>query len=107
VVSILTGSDRAIGGEMTANLLVKKITFTGRTEAGKVLLEQGAHTVKKVSMELGGNSPFIVFDDADLDRAVPDAMLAKHRNSGQTCIYTNRFLVVRHRDYASLTAGWG
>ncbi len=93
VVSILTGSARAIGGEMTGNPLVKKITFTGSTEVGKVLLEQAAGTVKKVSMELGGNAPFIVFDDADLDRAVAGAMLAKYRNSGQTCICTNRFLV--------------
>ncbi|AYO82559.1 NAD-dependent succinate-semialdehyde dehydrogenase [Methylobacterium brachiatum] len=92
-VSILTGSARAIGGEMTGNPLVKKITFTGSTEVGKVLLEQASHTVKKVSMELGGNAPFIVFDDADLDRAVAGAMLAKYRNSGQTCICTNRFLV--------------
>ena len=93
VVSILTGSARAIGGEMTANPLVKKITFTGSTEVGKILLEQAASTVKKVSMELGGNAPFIVFDDADLDRAVEGAMAAKFRNSGQTCICTNRFLV--------------
>ena len=93
VVSILTGSSRAIGGEMTGNPLVRKITFTGSTEVGKVLLEQASHTVKKVSMELGGNAPFIVFDDADLDRAVAGAMLAKFRNSGQTCICTNRFLV--------------
>ncbi len=92
-VSILTGSARAIGGEMTGNPLVKKITFTGSTEVGKVLLEQASHTVKKVSMELGGNAPFIVFDDADLDKAVAGAMLAKYRNSGQTCICTNRFLV--------------
>ncbi len=93
LVSILTGSARAIGGEMTSNPLVKKITFTGSTEVGKILLEQAAGTVKKVSMELGGNAPFIVFDDADLDRAVEGAMLAKFRNSGQTCICTNRFLV--------------
>ena len=93
VVGILTGSARAIGGEMTANPLVRKITFTGSTEVGKILLAQAAGTVKKVSMELGGNAPFIVFDDADLDRAVEGAMLAKFRNSGQTCICTNRFLV--------------
>ena len=78
---------------MTGNPLVKKITFTGSTEVGKVLVEQAAQTVKRVSMELGGNAPFIVFDDADLDRAVAGAMLAKYRNSGQTCICTNRFLV--------------
>jgi succinate-semialdehyde dehydrogenase / glutarate-semialdehyde dehydrogenase len=93
LVSILTGPARAIGGELTSNPLVKKVTFTGSTEVGKVLLEQAAGTVKKVSMELGGNAPFIVFDDADLDRAVAGAMLAKFRNSGQTCICTNRFLV--------------
>ncbi len=93
LVSILTGPARAIGGELTSNPLVKKVTFTGSTEVGKVLLKQAAETVKKVSMELGGNAPFIVFDDADLDRAVAGAMLAKFRNSGQTCICTNRFLV--------------
>jgi len=93
LVSILTGPARAIGGELTSNPLVKKITFTGSTEVGKVLLQQAAGTVKKVSMELGGNAPFVVFDDADLDRAVAGAMLAKFRNSGQTCICTNRFLV--------------
>ncbi|WP_449410151.1 NAD-dependent succinate-semialdehyde dehydrogenase [Methylobacterium komagatae] len=93
LVSILTGPARAIGGELTGNPLVKKVTFTGSTEVGKVLLKQAAETVKKVSMELGGNAPFIVFDDADLDRAVAGAMLAKFRNSGQTCICTNRFLV--------------
>ena len=93
VVNIVTGSARAIGAELTANPLVRKITFTGSTEVGKVLLQQAAGTVKKVSMELGGNAPFIVFDDADLDRAVAGAMLAKYRNSGQTCICTNRFLV--------------
>lgn len=93
VVNIITGSAREIGGEMTSNPLVKKITFTGSTEVGKVLLEQAAKTVKKVSMELGGNAPFIVFDDADLDRAVAGAMAAKYRNSGQTCVCTNRFIV--------------
>ncbi|WP_342164253.1 NAD-dependent succinate-semialdehyde dehydrogenase [Methylobacterium sp. SD21] len=93
LVSILTGPARAIGGELTGNPLVKKVTFTGSTEVGKILLQQAAGTVKKVSMELGGNAPFIVFDDADLDRAVAGAMLAKFRNSGQTCICTNRFLV--------------
>ncbi|MEE7479006.1 NAD-dependent succinate-semialdehyde dehydrogenase [Methylobacterium hispanicum] len=93
LVSILTGSARAIGGELTGNPLVKKITFTGSTEVGKILMSQAAGTVKKVSMELGGNAPFIVFDDADLDRAVEGAMLAKYRNSGQTCVCTNRVLV--------------
>jgi succinate-semialdehyde dehydrogenase/glutarate-semialdehyde dehydrogenase len=93
VVNILTGSARAIGAELTTNPLVKKITFTGSTEVGKVLLEQAAATVKKVSMELGGNAPFVVFRDADLDRAVSGAIAAKYRNSGQTCVCTNRFLV--------------
>ncbi|MBE7200461.1 MAG: NAD-dependent succinate-semialdehyde dehydrogenase [Parafilimonas terrae] len=93
VVSVITGEARAIGAEMTGNPLVKKITFTGSTGIGKLLMRQSADTVKKVSMELGGNAPFIVFDDADLDRAVEGAMLAKFRNSGQTCICTNRFLV--------------
>ncbi len=93
VVNILTGAARQIGGELTSNPLVKKITFTGSTEVGKQLAEQAARTMKKVSMELGGNAPFIVFDDADLDRAVEGAMVAKYRNAGQTCVCTNRFLV--------------
>ncbi|KQP40960.1 NAD-dependent succinate-semialdehyde dehydrogenase [Methylobacterium sp. Leaf104] len=93
LVSILTGSATGIGGAMTGNPLVKKITFTGSTGIGKLLMGQAAGTVKKVSMELGGNAPFIVFDDADLDRAVAGAMASKFRNSGQTCICTNRFLV--------------
>jgi succinate-semialdehyde dehydrogenase/glutarate-semialdehyde dehydrogenase len=93
VVNILTGSAREIGAELTSNPAVKKITFTGSTEIGKLLMEQAATTVKKVSMELGGNAPFIVFDDADLDRAVEGAMIAKYRNAGQTCVCTNRFLV--------------
>src|SRR5690606_38835959 len=78
---------------LTSNPLVKKITFTGSTEVGKQLAEQAARTMKKGSMELGGNAPFIVFDDADLDRAVEGAMVAKYRNAGQTCVCTNRFLV--------------
>lgn len=93
VVNILTGSARAIGGEITSNPLVRKITFTGSTPIGKLLVEQSAKTLKRVSMELGGNAPFIVFDDADLDRAVEGALIAKYRNSGQTCVCTNRFLV--------------
>jgi succinate-semialdehyde dehydrogenase / glutarate-semialdehyde dehydrogenase len=93
VVNIVTGSASEIGKELCTNPLVKKITFTGSTEVGKVLIEQSASTVKKVSMELGGNAPFLVFDDADLDRAVEGAMLAKYRNSGQTCVCTNRFFV--------------
>ncbi|MGL4290767.1 MAG: NAD-dependent succinate-semialdehyde dehydrogenase [Phreatobacter sp.] len=93
VVNVLTGSASAIGGELMDNPLVRKITFTGSTPIGKKLVEQSAKTLKKVSMELGGNAPFIVFDDADVDRAVEGAMIAKYRNSGQTCVCTNRFLV--------------
>src|SRR5690606_11676000 len=77
--------------ELCDNPLVRKITFTGSTEVGKKLLERAAGTVKKVSMELGGNAPFLVFDDADIDRAVQGAITAKDRNSGQTCVCTNRF----------------
>jgi succinate-semialdehyde dehydrogenase / glutarate-semialdehyde dehydrogenase len=93
VINIVTGPASEIGGEITKNPLVRKITFTGSTEVGKVLIRQAAGTVKKVSMELGGNAPFIVFDDADLDRVIPGAMLSKYRNSGQTCVCTNRFYV--------------
>ena len=93
VVNIVTGASAAIGDEICANPLVRKITFTGSTEVGKVLLRKAADGVKKVSMELGGNAPFIVFDDADIDRAVEGAIAAKYRNSGQTCVCTNRFLV--------------
>jgi succinate-semialdehyde dehydrogenase / glutarate-semialdehyde dehydrogenase len=93
VLNILTGPATEIGGEITKNPLVRKITFTGSTEVGKILIRQAAGTVKKVSMELGGNAPFIIFDDADLDRAIPGAILSKFRNSGQTCVCTNRFYV--------------
>ena len=93
VVNIVTGSAAPIGDELCANPLVKKITFTGSTPVGKMLIAKSAATVKKVSMELGGNAPFIVFDDADLDRAVAGGILAKYRNSGQTCVCTNRFFV--------------
>jgi len=93
VVNIVTGSAGAIGGELTANPTVKKITFTGSTEVGKLLMAQSAATVKKVSMELGGNAPFIVFEDADLDAAVVGAMASKYRNTGQTCVCVNRLLV--------------
>ncbi len=93
VVNIVTGSAGEIGDEICSNPLVKKITFTGSTEVGKLLIEKSASTVKKVSMELGGNAPFLVFDDADIDRAVEGAMVAKYRNSGQTCVCTNRFFV--------------
>ncbi|TDJ39376.1 MAG: NADP-dependent succinate-semialdehyde dehydrogenase I [Gammaproteobacteria bacterium] len=90
VFNVVTGSAAAIGRELTANPTVRKLTFTGSTEIGKQLLAEAAATVKKVSMELGGNAPFIVFDDADLDAAVEGAMQSKYRNSGQTCVCTNR-----------------
>jgi succinate-semialdehyde dehydrogenase/glutarate-semialdehyde dehydrogenase len=93
VFSVITGSASAIGDEMTANPLVRKLTFTGSTEIGKQLMAQCAATVKKVSLELGGNAPFIVFDDADLDAAVEGAIASKYRNTGQTCVCTNRLLV--------------
>jgi succinate-semialdehyde dehydrogenase/glutarate-semialdehyde dehydrogenase len=91
VVNILTGSASAIGGEMTSNPTVRKITFTGSTPIGKMLIKQAADTVKRVSMELGGNAPFLIFDDADLDKAVEGAIGSKYRNSGQTCVCANRF----------------
>jgi succinate-semialdehyde dehydrogenase/glutarate-semialdehyde dehydrogenase len=93
VLNVITGSAREIGEELTSNPAVRKITFTGSTEVGKMLLVQAAATVKKVSMELGGNAPFIVFDDADLEAAVEGAMLSKYRNSGQTCVCANRIYV--------------
>ena len=92
-VNIVTGSAGKIGGEITSHRLVRKITFTGSTSIGRVLMEQAARTVKKVSMELGGNAPFLVFDDADIDQAVEGAIASKYRNSGQTCVCTNRFYV--------------
>jgi succinate-semialdehyde dehydrogenase / glutarate-semialdehyde dehydrogenase len=93
VVNILTGDSAAIGGEMTSNPLVRKITFTGSTQIGKKLMQQSAGTLKKLSLELGGNAPFIVFDDADLDAAVQGALASKYRNTGQTCVCANRLLV--------------
>ena len=96
VFSVVTGDAEdapAIGGEMTSNPLVRKLGFTGSTEVGKLLMRQCADQVKKVSLELGGNAPFIVFDDADLDVAVAAALVCKFRNSGQTCISANRMLV--------------
>ncbi|MBI1263020.1 MAG: succinate-semialdehyde dehydrogenase [Rhizobiales bacterium] len=93
LLSVITGKAGAIGGEMTASDIVRKVTFTGSTEIGKKLMEQSASTVKKIALELGGNAPFIVFDDADLDAAVEGAVASKYRNTGQTCICTNRFLV--------------
>ncbi|KFJ13865.1 succinate-semialdehyde dehydrogenase family protein [Delftia acidovorans] len=93
VFSVITGSSRAIGGVLTASMAVRKLTFTGSTEVGRVLAEQCAPTLKKMSLELGGNAPFIVFDDADLDAAVEGAMASKYRNTGQTCVCANRLLV--------------
>lgn len=94
VLNIIVGDDAAaIGGEMTSNAEVKKITFTGSTAVGKKLLEQSAPSVKKVTLELGGNAPFIVFDDADIDAAVVGAIASKFRNAGQTCVCANRFYV--------------
>lgn len=93
VVNIVTGSARAIGSAIMQDPRVKKVTFTGSTEVGKTLIRQSADTVKKVSMELGGNAPFIVFDDADLDAAIQGALISKYRNMGQTCVCTNRFYV--------------
>jgi succinate-semialdehyde dehydrogenase / glutarate-semialdehyde dehydrogenase len=93
VFNVITGGAKEVGGELTANDLVRKLSFTGSTEVGKILLKQCADTVKKVSMELGGHAPFIVFDDADVDAAVKGAMACKFRNSGQTCVCTNRIYV--------------
>jgi succinate-semialdehyde dehydrogenase / glutarate-semialdehyde dehydrogenase len=94
VFNVVTSSQPAkVGGELTGNPLVRKFSFTGSTEIGKLLMRQCASTVKKVSLELGGNAPFIVFDDADLDAAIEGAMLSKFRNMGQTCVCANRFLV--------------
>jgi succinate-semialdehyde dehydrogenase/glutarate-semialdehyde dehydrogenase len=83
----------SVGGEMTSSPIVKKISFTGSTPVGKLLMKQAADTVKKVSMELGGNAPFIVFDDADVEAAVAGCLVAKYRNAGQTCVCTNRIYV--------------
>lgn len=94
VLNIVTAEDPApVGAEMTSNPLVRMVTFTGSTEVGKLLMREAAATVKRVSMELGGNAPFIVFDDADLDRAVAGAVASKFRNAGQTCVCANRILV--------------
>ena len=93
VLNIVTGDAETIGKELTSNPLVRALTFTGSTRVGKILMEQCASTVKKVSLELGGNAPFIVFDDADLDKAVEGAVAAKYRNMGQTCVCANRILV--------------
>src|SRR5882757_123555 len=93
VLNVITGDAVAIGGEMTSNTSVRKVTFTGSTAVGKKLMAQCAGTVKKLSLELGGNAPFIVFDDADLDAAVAGAIASKYRNTGQTCVCANRLLV--------------
>ncbi|ARJ67326.1 succinate-semialdehyde dehydrogenase (NADP(+)) [Magnetospirillum sp. ME-1] len=94
VINVVTAGDpRAVGAELTSNPKVRKLSFTGSTEVGKLLMAQCAATVKKLSLELGGNAPFIVFDDADLDAAVAGAMASKYRNTGQTCVCANRLLV--------------
>ena len=93
VFNVITGSAAEIGAQMTSNPAVRKVTFTGSTEIGKKLMAQCAGTVKKLSLELGGNAPFIVFDDADLDAAVQGAIASKYRNTGQTCVCANRLLV--------------
>ncbi len=93
VINMVTGETAAIGKEMTSNPIVRKLTFTGSTPVGKQLMAECAQTVKRTSMELGGNAPFIVFDDADLDAAVAGAMVSKYRNAGQTCVCANRILV--------------
>jgi succinate-semialdehyde dehydrogenase/glutarate-semialdehyde dehydrogenase len=93
VLNIITGDAPAIGGELCANPAVRKISFTGSTEVGRLLMKQAAPTVKKISLELGGNAPFIVFDDADVDAAVEGAIVSKYRNTGQTCVCANRLFV--------------
>ena len=90
---MVTGDAKTIGGEMTSSPIVRKLSFTGSTAVGRLLMQQCAGTLKKVSLELGGNAPFIVFDDADLDAAVEGAIASKYRNSGQTCVCANRILV--------------
>jgi succinate-semialdehyde dehydrogenase/glutarate-semialdehyde dehydrogenase len=93
VCSVVTGDSRAIGAELTSSPIVRKLSFTGSTETGRVLAAQCAPTVKRMSLELGGNAPFIVFDDADIGAAVEGAMVSKYRNTGQTCVCANRLLV--------------
>jgi succinate-semialdehyde dehydrogenase/glutarate-semialdehyde dehydrogenase len=105
-LNVLTGDPVAIGAELTANPVVRKLSFTGSTEVGRILMAQCAPSIKKLSLELGGNAPFIVFDDADLEAAVAGAMASKYRNTGQTCVCANRFLVqsgVYERFAAQLT----
>src|ERR1700734_299763 len=93
VFNVVTGSPVEIGAELTSNPIVSKLSFTGSTEVGKILMAQCAGTIKKLSLELGGNAPFIVFEDADLDAAVEGAIASKYRNTGQTCVCANRLLV--------------
>jgi succinate-semialdehyde dehydrogenase/glutarate-semialdehyde dehydrogenase len=93
VFSLLTGDTKAIGGELTSNPIVRHLSFTGSTEVGRLLMEQCSGTLKKLSFELGGNAPFIVFNDADLEAAVDGAIVSKYRNTGQTCVCANRLLV--------------
>jgi succinate-semialdehyde dehydrogenase/glutarate-semialdehyde dehydrogenase len=93
VFSVVVGNPQAIGAEMTSNLIVRKLSFTGSTQVGRLFAAQCAPTIKKLSLELGGNAPFIVFDDADLDAAVEGALASKYRNAGQTCVCTNRFYI--------------
>ncbi|WP_293933713.1 NAD-dependent succinate-semialdehyde dehydrogenase [Iodobacter sp.] len=103
VLNVLTGKPREIGEEMTSNPLVRKLSFTGSTQVGRILMAQSASTIKKLSLELGGNAPFIVFEDADLDAAVQGAMASKYRNAGQTCVCANR-LYVHDRVYDAFAA---
>jgi succinate-semialdehyde dehydrogenase/glutarate-semialdehyde dehydrogenase len=111
ILSCVTGAAEVVGGELTANPIVRKLSFTGSTKVGKLLMKQCADTVKRTSMELGGNAPFIVFDDADLDKAVEGAMASKYRNAGQTCVCANRVYVQAGvydafaRKYAEAVAG--
>jgi succinate-semialdehyde dehydrogenase/glutarate-semialdehyde dehydrogenase len=93
VLNVITGDSKAIGAELCANPKVRKLSFTGSTETGRILMRQSADTIKKLSLELGGNAPFIVFDDADLDAAVEGALASKYRNAGQTCVCANRLYV--------------
>ena len=93
VFSVVTGAEKEVGAEMTSNPIVRKLSFTGSTAVGKILMAQCAGTLKKLSLELGGNAPFIVFDDADIDAAVKGAIASKYRNAGQTCVCANRILV--------------
>jgi succinate-semialdehyde dehydrogenase/glutarate-semialdehyde dehydrogenase len=102
VLNIITGKASEIGAELTSSPIVRKLSFTGSTGIGKLLMTQSAATLKKLSLELGGNAPFIVFDDADLDAAVQGALASKYRNTGQTCVCTNRFLIQQgvYEDFA-------